>query len=336
MKHTIRAKSPAKQARQARPASLAKPAKLAKALATTSLAFLLALSTVALGGCLGPTGSRDINLTPTISSPVIGLDGVLRVGIDSGKVPYAGVDTKGNIVGIDVDVAAAIAQELGLKLEIVDTAGRSAEAMLSEGAVDMVMDIEQTGGSIIRGTQVGPYIESGPALFAIVISDTTPTIDLPSLAGTPIAAQKDSMSSWSVDEIIGAGTADPRENLEDAFSALERGEVSYAAADAVVGSYLALEFTNISCVKMLGNPIGVYIGVSAENTQLAEALTQALRTVRDQGILETIFAKWLGPVSASVVMGTSAITSQETAVTPDGEPGFIDLGEDLPDPENAG
>jgi len=309
----------------------------AKTVATLALASLLALSLVTLGGCLGTTGSRDIPLTPTISSPVIGVDGVLRVGVDSGKVPYAGLDREGNIVGIDVDVAAAIAQELGLRLEVVDTAGRSAESMLAEGNIDMVMDIEQTGGSTVRGTQIGPYVESGPALFTIVISDTPPQVELASLAGTSVAAQRDSMSSWSVEEIIGVGTTDPRDNLEDAFRALERGEVAFAAADAVVGSYLALEFTNISCVKMLGNPIGVYIAVSAENTQLAEALTKALRTIRDGGILKTILAKWLSPVSASVVMGNSAITSQETAVVEEPlDPDFVDLGDDLPDPENAG
>jgi len=314
-----------------------KHSRRARSITTLAFTVLLALSLVTLGGCFGPMGSRDIELTPTISSPTIGVDGVLRVGVDSVKVPYAGLDRDGNIVGIDVDVAAAIAQELGLKLELVETTGRSAETLLAEGAVDIVMDIEQAGGSTIKGTKVGPYIESGPALFTIVRSSEVPNVDLASLAGTRVAAQKDSMSSWSVEELIGPGTAEPRNNLEDAFRALESGEVSYAAADAVVGSYLALEFNDISCVKILGAPIGVYIGVSAENTQLAEALTQALRNIRDQGLLKTIYTKWLGPVSASVVMGSSAITNELTTTTDTPEVTVpIDMGEDLPDPENAG
>jgi len=327
--------------------------KRARAAATVALSFLLALSLVALGGCLGPIGTKVIKLTPTVSTPAIGVEGTLRVGVDSAKVPYAGLDKEGNIVGIDVDVAAAIAQELGLKLQLVDTAGSSAESLLAEGTVDMVMDIEQTGGSIIRGLQIGPYIESGPALFAIVINNKLPELELVTLAGSNIAAQKDSMSSWSVEEIIGVGTSDPRDNLEDAFRALERGDVDFAAADAVVGSYLALEYSNIACVKMLGNPIGVYIAVAADNTVLAEALTKALNTIRDGGVLKLILSKWLRPVSASVVIGSSAIGSQETlapedangngnangngAATPGtAEPGTVDTGDDLPDPQNAG
>ncbi len=301
------------------------------------MALLLACSTMALSGCAGESGSKDIELTPVVSSPAIGTDGVLKVGVDSTNAPYAGL-SGGNLVGIDVDIAAAIAEELGLTLELVDTAGQSADTMLNDGTVDLVMDVEQTGGTIIQGTQVGPYIESGPALFTIVKSDEVPTVDLQSLAGTKIATQKDSLSAWSVEELIGSGTADPKETLADAFASVENGEDSYAAADAVVGSYLAVDYTDLACVKMLGTPIGVYMGVTKDNTQLATALTEALRTIRDNGELKTILSKWLGPISASVVLGSAAVTSEPTSGSSasSGATGEVDTGDDLPDPSNAG
>lgn len=301
------------------------------------MTFVVALSTLALGGCAGETGSRELPLEPTVSSPAIGTDGVLKVGVDSTNAPYAGI-SGGELVGIDVDIAAALAEELGLTLELVDTAGQSADTLLAEGTIDMVMDVEQTGGSDIQGLKIGPYVESGPALFTIVRDDEIPEIDLASLAGTKVAAQKDSLSAWSVDELIGNGTSDPRESLTDAIAAVESGEVTYAAADAIVGAYLAVDYEDVACVKMLGTPIGVYVGVAQENTQLADALTEALRTIRDNGELKTILSKWLGPVSASVIMGNTAVTSESTGSStgtelPEGE---IDTGEDLPDPSNAG
>ncbi|MCL2807608.1 MAG: transporter substrate-binding domain-containing protein [Coriobacteriia bacterium] len=311
--------------------------KWGKCITKMFLALVMTSSLVVISGCEGVTGSKDIPLTPVISNPAVSTDGVLRVGVDTTLPPYAGL-FDGTIVGVDVDVAAALAEHLGLRLELVDTSGQSLDALLIEGAVDMVMDIEQTGGSVIRGRQIGPYIESGPALFTIVRSSSAPEVDLASLVGTSIAAQRDSLSAWSLEEMIAVGTADPRETLDEAFGALVRGEVTYAAADAVVGSYLALEYDSISCVAMLGTPIGVYIGVAPENIQLADALTQALRDIRDNGVLGTVISKWLGPVSASVVMGSSAITSQDTngstaVVDPDAP---VDMGEDLPDPSNAG
>lgn len=312
-------------------------AKRAKRFLALAMTLLVACSTMMLSGCAGATGSREIPLTPVVSNPAIATDGVLRVGVDSTNPPYAGVSGD-QIVGIDVDVAAALAEELGLKLEIVDIAGLSADTLLAEKTIDMVMDVEQTGGSVIQGVKIGPYIESGPALFTTVRSTEVPNVDLQSLAGTKIAAQQDSLSAWSLEELIGKGTADPRESLETAFAAVESGEVTYAAADAIVGSYLSLEYQDIACVKMLGTSIGVYVGVTADNTSLQEELTKALQNIRQNGELKTILSKWLGPVSASVVMGEAAVSSAPTGssnatAVPEGE---VDLGEDLPDPENAG
>lgn len=314
------------------------------------IALVMTLASVALSGCAGATGSKDIALEPVVSNPAISTDGVLKVGIDTTSVPYAGVAADGEIVGIDVDVASLLAEEMGLKIEIVDTAGKDVDTLLNDQTIDMVMDVEKTGGSVMQGLQVGPYIEGGPALFTVVeASDSLPAIELKSLSGTKIAAQKDSLSAWSVDELIEKGTSDQRESLEDAFAAVENGEVTYAAADAVVGSYLAADkFQDVSCVKMLGTSIGVYIGVSQDNTQLADALTVALRNLRDYGQLKTILSKWLGPISAEVVMGTSAVTTQKTsqgtsnsgaAAVPDEtvpNEEVLDTGEDLPDPANAG
>ena len=331
-------------------------AKRVNKILTITMALLLAFSTMVLGGCAGETGSKDFTLEPKVTSPVIGTDGVLKVGVDSGETPFAG-KYEGKIVGIDVDVAAALAEELGLTLEIVDTAGQSADTLLANGTVDVVMHVEQTGGSTIQGIQVGPYLTSGPALFCVVNSDTVPTVDIKSLAGTKIAAQRESLSAWSLEELIGPGTADPKEKLEEAFAAAVQGPVNYAAADAVVGSYLAIkDFDDLACVKMLGTPIGVYAGVAKSSTQLADALTDALRAIRDNGVLKTVISKWLGPVSASVVMGDSAVTSQSTSISnspsstgasgntgnsnPTSAPtlpsGQEDLGDDLPDPSNAG
>jgi polar amino acid transport system substrate-binding protein len=295
------------------------------------------LSTLVLSGCAGASGAKPAVGTPTVNPPAIAAEGVIKVGVDSTHAPFAGL-SKGNLVGIDVDVAHALGDQLGLKVELVDLAGQSADTLLNNGTIDIVMDVEQTGGATIQGTQVGPYAESGPALFTIVKSNKVPAIELKSLSGTKIAAQKDSLSAWSLDELIGKGTSDPKANLEEAFRAVEAGASTYAAADAIVGSYLAVDYQDVSCVKLLGTPIGVYIGVGQANTALPEQLSGALRTIRDNGELKVILAKWLGPVSAEVVIGNTAITAQSAGKTsaPQLAPGEVDTGSDLPDPSNAG
>ncbi|MDR3135923.1 MAG: transporter substrate-binding domain-containing protein [Coriobacteriales bacterium] len=301
------------------------------------LALLLAGALLVLSsGCAAITGSKELKLEPQVSTPTIATEGVLKIGVDSSHAPFAGI-SKGKLVGIDVDIASTLALQLGLKAELVDIAGKSADTLLNNQDVDIVMDVEQTGGSIIQGIQVGPYLQSGPALFSIIKSNTVPTVDTRTMAGIKIAAQNNSLSAWALDELVGKGTADPKNSLEQVFESVADGTVTYGAADAIVGSYLALDYADIACIKMLGTPIGVYIGVGKNNSSLAEPLTVALRTIRDNGELEIVLAKWLGRVSAQVVMGSQAVVSQDTtnpAVSlPEGE---IDTGEDLPDPANAG
>jgi polar amino acid transport system substrate-binding protein len=303
-----------------------------------TLVLVLVLSASLLSGCAGATGSKDIKLDPKITSPAVATDGVLKVGVDSTHAPFAGL-SKNELVGIDVDIAAALADQLGLKLELVDINGKSVDDLLTDKSIDIVMDVEQTGGSVIKGTEVGPYLESGPALFTIVKTSTLPTIDLNSMSGTKIAAQKDSLSAWALDERIGKGTADVKTNLDEAFKAVESGASTYAAADAIVGSYLAVDYNGVSCVKMIGTPIPVYIGVGKDNTTLPDALSTALRTIRDNGELKIILSKWLGSVSAGVVMGTAAISYQDankTSTTQPSTTGEVDTGSDLPDPATAG
>ncbi|MDR2493437.1 MAG: transporter substrate-binding domain-containing protein [Coriobacteriales bacterium] len=339
----------------------------ARALVITTV---LALAGMGLTGCAGATGSRQLPLSPTVSTPAIGQAGVLKVGVDSKRLAPFTSSYQSGYVGMDVDIAAAIADRLGLRLQLVDIAGKSADDLLNSGEVDMVMSLEQSGNVISQGRVIGPYVYTAPALFMVTRSNTVPSVDLQTLKGTTVVAQKDSLSAWTVDELIGANTSRPLATLSDVFDAVGNGQSTYAAADAIIGSYLTYNYDpknparyrDISCVKLLGTPTGVYIGVSKTNSQLADVLTTTLRTIRDNGELGVILNKWLGPVSSTVVMNTQAIVSQSAsdAIGPSQQPSSTigaqgtegtdvsaglqapddqaaqDTGDDLPDPSNAG
>ena len=302
-----------------------------------ALALLLVAILVLFGlsGCLN-FGSKEITLQPKLTMPTIITEGVLTVGVDSSRAPYAGESRSGAIVGIDVDIAAALADSLGLKLKIVDTKDMDVDEMLRDGIIDMVMDVEQSGAFLTNATQIGPYINSGPALFMEVRGTSLPTIDFKTLTGTKIVAQQDSLSAWTVDELLGDGTAVPVANLDAVLGAITSGTATYAAADAVIGSYLASDPGSISCVAFFPDAAaGVYIGVQKTNIVLIDALKDALTEIRNNGELSVILIKWLGPLSSLIVINNQAIIAQE-AGTITARPGEIDTGDDLPDPSLAG
>jgi hypothetical protein len=135
-----------------------------------------------------------------------------------------------------------------------------------------------------------------------------------------------------VERDFGAENLQTVPTLAGAFDQLISGEVSYVTADAIVGSFLAIKYNDVNCVGLISDPIGIYMGVATDKVELATALTEALRTIRDNGTLQIIIAKWLGPVSAQTVSSSQAVTS----VTGEGSTGSdvtapVEEGTDAPE-----
>ena len=131
--------------------------------------------------------------TPQVSKPTIAQEGVLRVGVNASNAPLAGQPSSSTkIVGIDVDMAAALADQLGLKLEVTDV-GTGAASALSSGKVDLVMGVSKADSSATFWTS-DTYLPTAVALFAQSSNSTVPT----NTAATKIAAQVSSNSAWAV------------------------------------------------------------------------------------------------------------------------------------------
>lgn len=84
-----------------------------------AFAALLAVGLFGLAGCTGSGTYQPELKSAEVAPPVIGEEGTLRVGVNTENPPLAGMGS-GKIIGIDVDIAAALADELGLKLSVVD------------------------------------------------------------------------------------------------------------------------------------------------------------------------------------------------------------------------
>jgi polar amino acid transport system substrate-binding protein len=277
------------------------------------LVGVLTIMSLGLAGCIGPGKEGALTLPPAkVSSPVLAQDGVLRVGVDSSHVPFAG-SSDGAIIGIDVDIAASLAEELGLRLVIVDVAGQDVNALLRDGTIDVVMGIQPatTSTTIPQFTevQVGPYLIDGPAAFTVSYSTEAADFDKNQLGGARVSSQEGSLSAWQVEKDFGGANLETYPTLNRAYDDLVAGAISYVAADAIVGSFLAVKYADVSCVGLIADPTGVYMGVATDKTELATALTETLRTVRDNGTLQVIISKWLGPLSARTVSSDKAIVS---------------------------
>ncbi len=258
-------------------------------LKTLACCCAAACLTMVLAGCSSQQGYTPPEMTPSLSTPVIGKADTLRVGVNSDSAPLAGESSSSKIVGIDVDVAAALADSLGLKLEIVDV-GTDPEGALNDKKVDIVMGVEQTN-SDVAFWKSEPYLSSGVGLFAAASNTTVPT-----KASSPkIAAQVSSKSSWQVTNEFGDDALVATTDLKGAFAELQSGKAQYVAADAVRGTYAAYgSGYDAHLVALLQQPSGFCIGVLDSNMELKQAISNAVASLTSNGIVPVIEKKWLG------------------------------------------
>jgi len=65
--------------------------------------------------------------------------GTIRIAIDIGHPPYGMLDDKAQPTGLDVDTAKALAEDLGVKLEIVKVSGANRVPFLLSNQTDLVI-----------------------------------------------------------------------------------------------------------------------------------------------------------------------------------------------------
>lgn len=263
---------------------MGKRLRAATAVLAASLCMMAALSGCTAGDTYVPATKEAV-----VSTPTIGESGVLRVGVDTQNPPLAGTNTSEKIIGVDVDIAAALADSLGLKLSIVDV-GSDPEGALAEGKVDLVMGVDSSeadGGFWLSDA----YLPTGIALFSMSETAPVPTAG----DGSTFSAQISSKSAWAVSNEFGDENLSSTTTLVDAFTMLAAGEADYAASDAIVGSYAARgEGMDVHIAAMLLAPSGYCVAVASDNVELQKLVAQAVGELASDGVIDVIEMKWLG------------------------------------------
>ncbi|WP_052241533.1 substrate-binding periplasmic protein [Berryella intestinalis] len=277
----------------------------------SKVAVLAVAAAVCAALCLAGCASNHYEpakKTQTVADSALKKPGVLRVGVNASAAPLAGkASSSSKIVGLDVDIAAAVADELGVKVEIVD-AGSDPASALRSGDVDMVLgaDVSSTDTDYWRSNA---YLQTGVALFSAKEGSSAPRVT----DSVKIGAQVSSKSAWSVENLFGSNALTVEESLAVAFKDLKAGAVDYVASDALTGVYLAkTSGVDASVVALLQQPGGYCAGVSTSNLELQKAVSSALSKLASGGVIEVIERKWLGQkvdiASLTVISGSGATT----------------------------
>jgi len=232
---------------------------------------------------------------PKVAPPAVKAAGVLVVGVDLSTPPFAGVD-QGKQAGIDVDVAAALADNLGLAVKYADVKPSEAASALADGTADVVLSIPYGQSATSQLSLAGTYITDAPAVFVAIenTGSVEPSLTIDTITQTRIAAQKESMAYWLIQQSIDADVLKPYDTLRQGMQALVDKQVDLLAGDFIVGTYMARDFPEVRYAGRIGSPSPLAAAVAVDNATLGDAVRGSLDELAADGVLTTIRRKWLG------------------------------------------
>ena len=220
--------------------------------------------------------------------------GVLRVGLDPTYPPFE-VDNGGDLVGLDVDLATAIANDLGLDVQFTYFGYDGLYDALATGQVDVLISALVIIPERTRDFNYSePYFNAGEILIVPVDSETIET--MADLGGQTVAVELGSLghveaTEWAKRvanlEIMTFSTAD------EAITAVQQNDAHAALTDAINGR---LYLRNHDGLKRLPESVTVEpfaLVVRSEDEQLLDVLNQSLATLQQSGLLDQIEANWL-------------------------------------------
>lgn len=276
-----------------------------KKFVTLILALALTLSLAACGGNnASPSGSASSAGSDAASSGEAGfttaVDGVLSMATEATFPPYEYYDGDA-IVGIDVEIAQAIADKLGLELQVTDIAFDSIIPGVQSGKYDLglagmtVTDerLEQVNfsDSYATGVQVvivkeGGKVTSVDDLFADGASN---------VIGTQTGTTGFLYATWDIQD-AGLGEVKSFAKTTDAVEALKNGQVDCVILDNEPAKALvaANEGAGLSILDTEYAVEDYAAAISKDNTALLEAVNGALKELIADGTVQSILDKYIG------------------------------------------
>lgn len=217
----------------------------------------------------------------------------VRIATDATWPPFEYVDEQTmEIVGFDIDLIKAIAEEAGLEIEILNVAWDPLLAGIAQCQYDaaisaMTITAERKEAMLFSN----PYFEAGQ--LVIVEFDNTDIKSKEDLGGKTVGAQIGTTGSFEVEKIAGA-TLKTYDDIGLAMQDLMNGQIDAVIAD----NPLAMGYANANPDKL--KTVGAvftseYYGIAVckSKPELLDRINEGLAKVKAEGLIDELILKWL-------------------------------------------
>ena len=204
------------------------------------------------------------------------------------------VDGKNQVVGADIDMAQAIADELGVKLEISSMSFDNVLTSLQTGKADLaIAGISATDERKEVFDFSIPYYENKMS-FLVRKTDLDKYKDLSSLASANIAAQKGTVPETMVKEQLPNAQLTSLTNMGEAVNELQAGKVDAVHMDEPVAlsyagknSDLVVASVNLTMKDGEANAVAI----KKDQSDLKAVVDKVIQKLKDDGTYQTYLEK---------------------------------------------
>ena len=270
------------------------------------IAMLLAAAMLCVSfvGCGSDDSKNDVSSAAAVQGSVdvsnvkLIKEGTLSVGMEIGYPPFEDKAENGEPIGYDVDLVYALADKMGLEVNIVDTAFDVIFAGIGTNYDCVVSAVTITDERRENCLFSEPYIDSYQAVVVKKGSDIK-IESLKDLSGKSVALQDATTSKALLEDMIKTGTVTdckmgPSEKVLTAFTALENGEYDVVLCDSpVADTYITnypdkyeLAFLDKENVEQFG------VAMAKNDVELQTAVNEAMKQLKEEGFFEENTAKW--------------------------------------------
>jgi polar amino acid transport system substrate-binding protein len=244
------------------------------------------LATLLLSCCFtgcGSTGkeNNDLNLVE---------NGKLIMSTNAEFPPYEMTDDNGSFVGIDIEIAQAIAKELGLELVIDDMGFDAAMLAVQNGQSDICMAGLTVDEDRLKVMDFSVSYATGKQV--IIVKDNS-DVTLDNLGEKLIGTQKATTSNIYCTDDYGEDHVVAYDSSITAVQALINGQVDCVVVDSAPAEELVKANPGLKILETEYVTENYAIAVDKGNTALLDAVNTALQKLMDNGTVQAIIDKYI-------------------------------------------
>lgn len=256
-------------------------------------AAVLAAATLVLSACGSDDGGDGDGGTAGGDG---GTDDGITIGIKYDQ-PGLGQKDGDNYVGMDVDVARAVAEKLGYsedQITFKESPSAQRETMLETGQVDMIFATYSITDTRKEKVQfAGPYFVAGQDLLVAADSDIAGKDDL---AGKLLCSVTGSTSAENVKKDIPDVQLQEYGTYSECVAQLANGTLDAVTTDDTILAGFAAQTDYAGKFKVVGAPFSTEnygVGLNKEDER-CEDINKALTELWEDGTMDTIIEDNLG------------------------------------------